>query len=128
MKERLFDSQSMEDENGLEKKFYQYVLEFLTKRKFNVTLAEAVLLRQIVKDVYINEPKERGKYLKETGKDPMSSTTNKLFETLGRFFLQYYGINFLEYIDSMKEEYREDAIKDFFKYVQEKLRNDRELI
>ena len=49
-------------------------------------------------------------------------------EIFERFFWHYYGVNICEYLNGIKKEYQKQAKKDLYKFLQEKLRKDRELI
>jgi hypothetical protein len=106
------------------KKWYQEVLSDLKRGGFEVTPAEAVFLRQTIRDVF-----------EENDKITNKESMDRLFsypEIMSRFFWQYYGINLREYFNEAdgakegKESKKQE--EDLFKYVQEKLRKDRELI
>jgi hypothetical protein len=84
-----------------------------------VTPAEAVFLRQTIRDVLKGNNKVK------------SESMDRIFtypEIFERFFFHYYGINLSEYYKNIKEKDFEKSRNDLYKYVQEKLRKDRELI
>lgn len=99
---------------------------FLKQDGFEPTPSEAVFLRQVIRDCLI-EKEEIKKYEKETGK----ASLNRLIlipEIIWRFFFQYYGVDQNSYLKIIKEDQQDDAIRDLYKYIQEKLRKDKELI
>ncbi|MDD2656197.1 MAG: hypothetical protein PHQ18_01355 [Patescibacteria group bacterium] len=106
--------------------WYREVLEHLRRDGFEPTPAEATFLRKIIRKLF-DEHDEITKKEQKTGKHIMEKpwTYPEIFE---RFFQQYYGVDVSEFLTNTKEEYREQAKKDLFRYVQEKLRKDRELI
>ena len=111
------------------KKWYQEVLTELEDDNFKVTPAESVFLRQTIRDVF-NENDKIMEDCEKSGKktwDAMA-TYPEIFD---RFFWHFYGINLPEYYKSVGIETPEDikkATKDLYKYVQEKLRKDGELV
>ncbi len=99
-------------------KKYQNVLYILKRYGFEMTMAESSTLRETIKKITeeINEEKIK------------TNETNIEKEILTRFFWYYYEINLEEYLRMTKITHREDAIKDLFKHIQEKIRKDTELI
>ena len=108
------------------KKYYQEVLEDLRKNGFEPTPAEAIFLKQTIRECF-DENDKIAISKDQTGKSNMDSlwTYPEIFE---RFFWHFYGINVSEYIRGIKPECQDQAQNDMYKYVQEKLRKNRELI
>jgi hypothetical protein len=108
------------------KQWYQEILKDLCRNGFEPTPAEAVFLRQTIRECF-DENDRTEQWEKETGKESMDYlwTYPEIFE---RFFLHYYGVNVSEYLRGINPEYQQQAKKDLYRYVQEKLRKDRELI
>lgn len=108
------------------KKWYQEILADLRRNGFEPSPAEAVFLRQTIRECF-DENDRIEQIDKETGKESMDYlfTYPEIFE---RFFLHYYGVNVSEYLRGIKPEYQKQAKRDLYKYLQEKLRKDREII
>ena len=111
------------------KELYLETLNDLKDWKFEITPAESVFLRQSVRDVLKNNDEIKAGDIK-SGKG-MFSLTEGSFEVIRQFFWHYYGINIDDYESSDKSLSIEDRIKqreDLYRYIQEKIRKDTELI
>ena len=111
------------------KELYLETLSDLKDWNFEVTPAEAVFLRQTVRDVLKGNDQILNGDIK-SGKGILSLTGGS-FEVIRRFFWHFYGINLDDHESSDKSLSIEDRIKqreDLYKYIQEKLRKDTELI
>ena len=102
------------------------IREFEGGGGFEVTPAEATFLKQTIRDIF-NENDKIEEEAKKSGKETMDLifTYPEIFE---RFFWHYYGINLHEYLRHMPQNDQKKARLDLYKYVQEKLRKDMELI
>ena len=122
-------NQTSENQNEFEEEVktqYRAILDFLNKYDFNVTPAESTLIRKEIIDCIEENNKSKENFLRSRKRNLDYLQLQK--EVFYRFFLHYYGINIQEYFDFTKKEYHGDALKDLFKYIQEKLRKDKELI
>lgn len=122
-------NQTSENQNEFEEEVktqYRAILDFLNKYDFNVTPAESTLIRKEIIDCIEENNKSKENFLKSRKRNLDYLQLQK--EVFYRFFLHYYGINIQEYFDFTKKEYHGDALKDLFKYIQKKLRKDKELI
>ena len=113
-----------------EKKVGTFYLEIINNFKnygFDVTPSEAVFLKQITRDV-LRGNDEAMEVFKKTGNSLDFMFTYK--EIIERFFVQYYGVSYVSYIDSVESlnvEEKKKARRDFFEHIKN-LRKDRELI
>lgn len=111
------------------KKMYLETLSDLKSWDFEVTPAESVFLRQTVRDVLENNDQIKDGDI-ESGKGMLSMTQGS-FEVIRRFLWHYHGIDIDYYENSDKSLSIDDDIKqrkDLYRYIQEKIRKDRELI
>ena len=105
------------------KEWYQDMLASFVRHGFELTPAEAVYLRQLIKECIEQNRKE----------DPLDNKSgfdnvDILLEVVERFFWNYYGINFEESFINVKSKDKKQVEEDLFRYIQEKLRKDREMI
>jgi len=115
------------DEN--EQKFngrYQNILYHLREYGFEPTPAEASCLRQLAREC-IDEDIKDDKFIEESGRENMDGILVST-EIIKRFFWHYYGVNLNEYFMGAKKEDLAKTRRDLYKYVQEKLRPEKELI
>lgn len=108
------------------KQWYQDTLDILRRDGFRPTPAESVYLRQVIKEC-LDEDDRTERIEKETGAVSMDVifTHPEIFK---RFFINYYGINITQCLGDVKPEHYQQAKRDLYEYIQEKLRKDGELI
>jgi hypothetical protein len=108
------------------KPWYQDTLDILRRDGFSPTMAEAVYLRQVIKEC-LDDDDRTERIERETSRVSMDVIVTHI-EIFFRFFINYYGINITECLKNIKPKHRQQAKRDLYKDIQEKLRKDRELI
>jgi len=108
------------------KEWHKEIIANLKRDGFEPTPAEAIFLRQTIRECF-NEDDKTTLSTEKTGGSSMDClfTYPEIFE---RFFWHFYGINISEYLRGIKPEYQDQARKDMYRYIQKKLRTDRELV
>lgn len=109
--------------------FFKDTINDFKDKKYEVSPAEAIFLKQMVRDI-INENDTIRKNYEKTGKENMDLMPIYP-EIKERFFIHYYGISYDEYMRQNKDRLgsleRKKAEEDFFEHVKN-LRKDRELM
>lgn len=113
--------------------FYKDVLSYFRGGGYEISPAEAVFLKQTVRDC-LSEQNKIDESFKKTKKEHMDNLWT-IPEVIIRFYWHYYGINLVEYFKNTEfiEDSNESAEqlkkqqKDLFEYIK-KLREDRELM
>jgi hypothetical protein len=124
--QELFEKQRerdiLEAQEKRKRKIYKEILEYFSKRGLNMTPTEAVFMRREIANVI------------EANKQLQHGDLNSVFpmwEAMARFFWNYYGINFDEYLresykgkNSLKEGRK--RVEELFTLIREKYRPEKE--
>ncbi len=124
--DNFFEDATHDEKGEVLKEWYQEVLLSLRTDGFEPTPAEAVFLRQVIRDCFEENNKIINAY-KKNKKESMDALQT-FYEIFERFFIQYYGVSPHNFLEIIRREDKKNAEKDLYKYIQEKLRKDKELI
>lgn len=108
------------------KKWYREIVETLRRDGFEPTPSEAVYLRRLIRECF-EENQKIDAFEEQTGKVSWDHLWT-FPEIIERFFFHYFGVNVGQHLRLIKPEYQKQERRDVYRYCQEKLRKDREMI
>lgn len=126
MSKESIPQNNINSEERINKTYLEILNNLKILYEYELTPAEAVFLRQLTLEC-LNETETTLRNY-----DKNKKITNDALityqEIIDRFFFYYHGINVDDILGTLEGEERMKRKKELLKYIQEKLRKDRELI